>query len=58
MNKSKTETEFSIVNTVSDILLEFLSKEHIDTDTLTNYWGGETPIEFILERDEDEGIWN
>ncbi|MBY0123618.1 hypothetical protein [Bacillus sp. S/N-304-OC-R1] len=57
MDKSKTETGLSIVEIVSDILLEFLSKEHIDTDELTNYWGGETPIKFIIDGNEDEEEW-
>lgn len=58
MNEIVEERKLALVESMADILLELLCRRDIDTDILTNYWGGETPIEFILERDEDEGIWN
>ena len=58
MNEIVEERRLVLIESMADILLELLSRRDIDTDTLTNYWGGETPIEFILEREEDEEVWN
>ncbi|MEK4086301.1 hypothetical protein [Psychrobacillus sp. FSL K6-1415] len=58
MNEIVEERKLALVESMADILLEVLCRQDIDTDILTNYWGGETPIEFILKRDEDEELWN
>lgn len=58
MSGSVEQGKLALVESVAGILLELLCRQDIDTDILTNYWGGETPTDFILEGNEDDLAWS